>query len=220
MARAKSGLAPFEPVPGLSAVHEARGKTLGAFAVRLKPGGVCVFSPVAGLTDAVKESLLALGGVTVLFAPNHYHNMAMREYAAAFPAARLLAPAAAIPRLKKVTRLSFTAADVLADELPRGVALLEPEGLKTGEAWLRVREKKTTAWIVVDAFCGPSPGAGGPGLLKTFPKFGVGDRDRYVAWVERQIRRDKPTSLLTCHGRSVHDAALPEKLIDLVANRL
>lgn len=220
MARAKSGLAPFEPVPGLSAVHEARGKTLGAFAVRLKAGGVCVFSPVAGLTDAVKESLLALGDVTVLFAPNHYHNMAMREYAAAFPNARLLASAAAIPRLKKVTRLSFTAADVLADELPRGVALLEPEGLKTGEAWLRVREKKTTAWIVVDAFCGPPSGAGGPGLLKTFPKFGVGDRDRYVAWVERQIRRDKPTSLLPCHGRSVHDAALPEKLLDLVANRL
>ena len=220
MARPKSGLAPFEPVPGLSTIHEARGKTLGAFAVRLKAGGICVFSPVAGLTDAVKESLLALGDVTILFAPNHYHNMAVREYAAAFLNARLLAPAAAIPRLKKVTGLSFAAADALADELPRGAALLAPEGLKTGEAWLRVREKKTTAWIVVDAFCGPPSGAGGPDLLKTFPKFGVGDRDRYVAWVERQIRRDKPTSLLTCHGRSVHDAALPDKLLDLVANRL
>ena len=220
MARAKSGLGPFEPVPGLSVVHEARGNTLGAFAVRLKSGGVCVFNPVAGLTDAVKKSLSALGEVTVLFAPNHYHNMALQEYAAAFPDARLLAPAAAIPRLKKVTGLPFAAAGALANNLPRGAALLEPNGLKTGEAWLRVREKKTTAWIVVDAFCGPPSGTGGPGLLKTFPKYGVGDRDRYVAWVEQQIRQDKPTSLLACHGRSVHDAALREELLDLVLNRL
>ncbi len=220
MARPKSALAPFEPVPGLTAVHEARGKTLGAFAVRLKSGGVSVFSPVAGLTDAVKESLLALGDVAVLFAPNHYHNMAIREYAAAFPAARLVAPAATIPRLEKVTGLSFADADALGSDLPRGVTLLQPDGLKTGEAWLRVRDRKTTAWIVVDAFCGPQSGGRGPGLLKTFPKYGLGDRDSYVAWVQRQIRRDKPTSLLPCHGRSVHAPALPESLLDLVSNRL
>ena len=209
---AKSGLAPFAAVPGFSAVHEARSKDLGTFAIRLKSGDVCVFSPVAGLTERTRDSLLALGPAAVLFAPNHYHNKGLREYADAFPAARLVAPAAAIPRLEKVTGLSFAPADALAGDLPDGVTLLEPQGLKTGENWLLVREKNAAAWIVVDAFCGP-PGSGSgsnePQILKTFPRYGLADRDRYAAWVERQLRTDQPASLLPCHGRSIHDPLLP-----------
>ena len=154
---------------------------------------------------------------------NHYHNKGLREYAEAFPCARLVAPAAAIPRLEQVTSLSFTASDELVVELPDGVELLEPDGLKTGENWLRVRGKESTAWIVVDAFCGPQASRSGSDesqLLTTFPKHGLGDRDRYVGWVERQIQRDRPKSLLPCYGHSIHDAALPEKLLGLVSNQL
>lgn len=219
--KSKAGLAPFEAVPGFSGIYEARSKGLASFVIDLKSGGICLFSPVAGLTERARDSLLSLGDVRFLFAPNHYHNKAVREYAEAFPAARLAAPAAAIPRLEQVTGLEFDASDDLAAVLPAGAALLEPDGLKTGENWLRVRQKKNTAWMVVDAFCGPqASGPDEPQLLKTFPRYGVGDMDHYIAWVDRQVRRDKPTSLLPCHGRSIHDADLPEKLLSLVSDGL
>jgi len=218
-ASSKSVRDPFTAVPGFSALYETRNKKLGAFAIRLISGDICLFSPLPDLTEQIKASLQRLGGVSILFAPNHYHNKGLCLYSEAFPSAKLVAAAAAIPRLKKVTGLSFAPVNELVGKLPDNITLLEPEGLKTGENWLRIREKEKTAWIVVDAFRGaetPQSEPTAPQLLKNFPKYGLADRGRYVKWGEQQVRLDRPTTLLSCHGQAIHDAMLPEKLLDLI----
>jgi hypothetical protein len=55
--------------------------------------GLLVFSPVA-LTAERRAAVTALGPVTHLYAPNLFHHTWLGEWAAAFPAARVHAPAA------------------------------------------------------------------------------------------------------------------------------
>ena len=178
----KAGLTSFAPLPELPSVFVARNKQLSAFALVLKSGEVCVVSPVRGLTDQARESLSAIGSVRFLFTPNHYHNLALEEYSAAYPNAGLIAPAGAIPRLEEVTGLSFSTPNELVAEMQDTMSLLAPEGLKTGENWVRVKSQDSTAWIVGDAFCGADMygDAVGPELLKPFPTYGLGDKDQYL----------------------------------------
>lgn len=60
--------------------------------LRLGDGSVLVHSPVA-LTPERRAAVEALGPVAHLYAPNTYHHLHIGEWAAAFPAARLHAPA-------------------------------------------------------------------------------------------------------------------------------
>lgn len=55
--------------------------------------GLLIYSPVA-LTPARRAAVAALGPVRHLYAPNLYHHMWLGEWAAAFPDARVHAPAA------------------------------------------------------------------------------------------------------------------------------
>ena len=217
------GLSEFEPVEGVPGISCARKGTLRCSAVSLKMGGVCLFSPVQGLGDAAHASLGGLGAVRFLLAPNHYHNKATAEYAAAFPDAELAAPEAAIPRLEKVTGHTFHRLDRLSAALPATITVLQPEGLKTGEIWLRVEGKGSMTWIVVDAFCTTKGNAKvtvteAPELLGTFPKFGVADAGVYRSWVEQQLATDKPDTVIPCHGAIIRSAELPEKLRRLMAD--
>ena len=218
-------LSSFEPVDGLDNVYTAQKATLRCTAIALRDGGVCLFSPVQGLGDAAKDSLSAIGRVTQLLAPNHYHNKGLAEYADAFPDAILCASAAAAPRLRKVTGLDPADLGNLKMTLPRNMKLIETDGLKTGEVWLRSSAGGRTTWFVVDAFSGPKAGKSGgvadaPEMLKTFPNFGVADRTVYAAWVAEQIDRDRPDTVVPCHGAIVRAPDLPKKLAALVAAKL
>lgn len=219
---AKANGSAFVPLADVPSIYVARKDKLRMFAVPLTTGGLCLVSPVKGLSDKLRESLATLGPVQFLFAPNHYHNLGLQEWSAAYPEAKLLAPSAAIARLQKQTELSFAPADALAAALPDHLSLLETEGLKSGEMWVRVQEGMRTAWIVVDAFCGPDMyGDGeGPQLLKPFPKFGLKDKAIYLSWLKDQVRRDQPAVVVPCHGSAVAHADLGEKLITLVDERL
>ncbi len=216
------GLSEFEPVEGLPGVHCARNGTLRCTAIGLKSGELCLFSPVQGLGDAARASLEGLGPVRYLLAPNHYHNKAVAEYAAAFPDAELVAPDGAIPRLEKITGHAFGPLGRLTAALPGSVTVVHTEGLKTGEIWLRVEEAGAVTWIVVDAFCTTKKNAGTPvtetpELLGTFPKFGVADAGIYRPWVEQQIEADKPGMIIPCHGAIIRSGALPGTLRALMA---
>jgi hypothetical protein len=110
----------------------------------------------------------------------------------------------------------------LATKLPAQLSLLEPDGLKTGETWVRAQASSLTAWFVVDAVAGPKTSGGEtrsdqPELLKTFPRFGVRDKRAYVDWFENQLRIDQPRMIVPCHGTIVASDDLPQKLKRLVS---
>ena len=60
--------------------------------VRLADGGLWVWSPIA-LSDALKAEVEALGPVAHLVSPNPIHHLFLGDWKAAFPGARLWAPA-------------------------------------------------------------------------------------------------------------------------------
>jgi hypothetical protein len=62
-------------------------------ALRLTNGEILLHSPLA-MTAERRAAVEALGSVTHLYAPNTFHHLWLGEWAAAFPAARVHAPAA------------------------------------------------------------------------------------------------------------------------------
>ncbi len=60
--------------------------------LRLGTGGAVVHSPVP-MSDELRTGLKELGGVTHLYAPNLFHHLHLGTWAAAFPDARVHAPA-------------------------------------------------------------------------------------------------------------------------------
>ncbi len=203
----------FLPVQALNGVYVARAGGLRCTALILKDNSLCLFSPVAGLNEAAINSLAELGRVTYLLAPNHFHNKALSEYQAAFPRAKLCASHTAKPRLEKVTGLKFQSLKPIANRLPKQLTLVEPAGLKNGEIWVRASTKETRAWLLVDAFAGikmtaKSDTSAQVSYLKTFPKYGVGNRDEYVGWLAQQLTADKPSLIIPCHGAIMQGKAL------------
>lgn len=214
-------LSDFVKLDGVDGVYIAERNNLRCSALTLADGRLCLFSPVAGLGGKALESLSGIGEVAFLLAPNHYHNKALGAYREAFPKAKLCASDKAAPRLREVTGLAVEGLENLAVLLPAGVAFVEPEGLKTGEVWLRISAGKRTSWLVVDAFCGPQLRGGEkesdrPEILKPFPTYGTGNKSAYAAWVQSQIRTDKPEILVPCHGAVLRATDLPAKLEALV----
>ncbi len=214
-------LSAFERLDGYDGLFMAHNGKLRCSAIALEDGQLCLFSPVQGLGQEARESLGEIGEVAFLLAPNHYHNKALREYAEAFPAARLCAPQGAIGRLEKITGLELENLEIVESSLMKTMDFVEPAGLKTGEAWLRCRNGASMAWFVVDAFCGPQirknqPSSDQPELLKTFPTYGTGDKAAYKAWAQKQISGDKPQALIPCHGAIVQAQDLPAKLEKLL----
>lgn len=67
-------LSAFAALDDFSGLYRAERGSLRCTAIRLRSGGLLLFSPVQGLGDTAIASLAALGEVEVLFAPNHYHN--------------------------------------------------------------------------------------------------------------------------------------------------
>ncbi|MEM9850853.1 MAG: hypothetical protein AAF761_02530 [Pseudomonadota bacterium] len=216
------GLSPFQPVPGFDTVFTARNGDLRCTALRLGSGALCLYSPVSGLGDAARESLAALGDVTHLLAPNHYHNKALRDYVEVFPGATLCSTAAAAPRLEKQTGLTPTPLDAAGMDLPAGARFVDPQGLKTGEVWIDLQTGTNRLLIVTDAFRGAKEAdeidCKTPSLLGTFPKFGIADKTAYRTWLRAYLTDAPPTLLLPCHGSRVASDTLADDLFKLVAD--
>lgn len=213
-------LSSFEPIAGIDGLFTATKGELRCTAIALRSGGLCLYSPVAGLGKRAKESLDELGSVDFLLAPNHYHSKGVAEYAEAYAAARIVAPEASQPRLERITGLAFRGLDELSHSLTDGMRLLCPPGLKTGEVWLVAPTGEGVGWLVVDAFAGgkdtPEEGGESVRFLGTFPKFGIGNRSLYLEWLDNLLRSEPPDVLVPCHGnivRSPHLSARLQKLI-------
>lgn len=200
-------------------VYVAQLGKLNSMAIRLSDGSLCLYSPVAGLGEAEHLHLNDLGGVSTILAPNHYHNKGLKEHVTLFPDAALVCSAAAKPRLEKVTGLGFECLDALTAKLPAHMQILEPQGLKTGEVWLQIRENPEVIWIVTDAFSARSNSkpfyAESPTLLGTFPKYGVKDPVVYKNWLETTLAFSEPTLIFPCHGSPIKAQNLGSALIKL-----
>lgn len=213
-------LSGFEPVDGSPNLYTATKNNLRCTAVRLRTGGVCLYSPVSGLGDEAIESLAGIGTVRYLLAPNSYHNNGLVEYSKAFPTAHLVASKAAQERLADRTGLAFKGLSPLLKALPDGFTLVQPDGLKNGEVWLIGPHKSGYLWHVVDGFAGQKL-AEGPTckvarMPKVFPSFGISDREIYAKEVLRVLETYPPHTLLPCHGALVQTPKLAKQLRDLI----
>ena len=129
----------FTALDDVDGLYAAASGDLRCTAIRLRTGGLCLFSPVQGLGERALATLAELGPVEILLAPNHYHNKGLKEYAKAFPRSLVCAPDSAVPRLEKVTGLRFEGLRKLSSRLPGNMKLVAPDGLKTGEVWISAR---------------------------------------------------------------------------------
>lgn len=205
-----------EDVQGVPGLRTIRRGNLRSTIMTLREGGVCLYSPVEKTSAAVAED----HDVRYLFAPNHYHNKGIAEHVAAFQGATLTASDAARPRLEKVTGHRFGDLAKLRAELPDGVSLVEPEGLKTGEVWMTVRTDSELAWVVTDAFCGvleKGDARARAGFLKTFPTYGLQDKKRFPDWVHKRLEEEVPTMIIPCHGEIVRGADMCAEIRSLLA---
>ncbi|MEL7133377.1 MAG: hypothetical protein AAGK77_13295 [Pseudomonadota bacterium] len=217
-------LSTFAPIPGQSALWSATAGTLRCTALRLRDTTLCLYSPVLGLAEAASISLKALGEVSFLLAPNHYHNKGLREYAQAFPDAALICSDKARPRLEKQTGLSFGGLDRLTSQLPDDLKLALPDGLKTGEVWLTSDMSEDHAWIVCDAFKGPSGKSDNISshieMLGTFPTYGIKDRATYLGWVKTKLKAKTPKMVVPCHGTIVRSGHLCSDMLCLLSREI
>lgn len=210
----------FGRITGFDQLSVARSGKLNCFAFALKTGDFCLYSPLADWAKAENKTPIVPGDVSMIFAPNHYHNKGVKPYSELLPNATLVCSDLAKPRLQKQTGLDFASIDALSAVLPDNVKLLQPEGLKTGEVWLQVQQDNRFAWIVTDAFSGALCPLGEfnkvPSMLGTFPKFGIKNTSTYRAWLENQVSVQNPELLLPCHGSPVQNANLGAALLGLV----
>ncbi|CTQ56746.1 hypothetical protein LP7551_05308 [Roseibium album] len=205
----------LETVEGFEGLWAARRGNLSCVSVSLQSGGICLYSPV----EKLSAEFVGKNPVHFLLAPNHYHNKAIGEYSSTFGKAQLVCSKAARSRLEKVTSKKFSGLEALGDELPNEVTLIEPEGLKTGEVWLRVQNGTRVAWIVTDAFCGlkkTDDERPKIGFLKTFPKYGVQDPGLFTNWIRNRLELETPDLILPCHGEQVRGPALKSDIQSLM----
>lgn len=200
-----------EEVAGVAGLWTIRRGNLRCTIMTLREGGACLYSPVEKTSAAVAND----HEVRFLFAPNHYHNRGIAEHTAVFADAKLVASQTAAPRLGKVTGHCFGTLDELREALVDGVSLVEPEGLKTGEVWMIIRAEEQLVWVVTDAFCGvleKGDERARAGFLKTFPTYGLQDKNLFSDWVRKRLEIEVPTMVIPCHGKIVHGAALDKEI--------
>jgi hypothetical protein len=203
-------------------------------AVRLSGRDLVVVSPTRGLGDAAHAELATLGEPTVLLAPNYFHHLGLAEWSERYPGAVAVASDIALPRVRKKTGLDIEPLDALRAKLPDGAAILEPEGTKAGEVWLRVPTERGLAWVVSDAFFHAPESPTGfigwflrltktvPGLCLgwTFLELGLRDRRQYRAWLDDRLETEPPALLIVAHGVTCNAPDLGERLKQLSQARL
>ncbi|WP_051644787.1 hypothetical protein [Labrenzia sp. DG1229] len=205
----------LESVAGIDGLWTICRGNLRATVARLSDGGVCLYSPVERTSDLLGD----IEPVRFLFAPNHYHNKAISEHVEAFGNADLVCSDAARPRLENVTGCQFASLSALSDVLPQTVTLVEPEGLKTGEVWMVVRCGNEVVWVVTDAFCGikeKGEDSAQIGFLKTFPKYGLKDKERFSNWVRNRLGEEVPSVVVPCHGEIVRGPEIRDGIMALL----
>lgn len=227
---------PVEGVPSLARFirFDAGVPMFSSLALPLHGGGSLVVSALPSDHEDDYAALEEIGSPTMLLAPNHYHNLGLKPFCKRYPAAMAVSSDEARPRLVKQTSLPVGSLEALTERLPPGVSILQPEGLKQGEVWLRFETPQGIVWAVCDAFFNVMPvptsvfggflwlTQGAPGLRigGTFLAVGIRDKQRYSGWLHAQLLADRPIGLLPAHGNPVFAQDLSDQLAEIVRRRV
>jgi hypothetical protein len=218
----------FDPaLPILTCTYSFGSGLANALAVGVD-GGVAVVSPPCRIGDDLYDALARHGGVKALIAPNAFHTMGIAPWRARFPGAAVFAPAQSIARVARVSKVAdirpLAEAAALAGPL---VEFVEMPHYRSGEALVRMRSERGTAWFMTDAVLNlpklpPNPiaklmfGLSGsaPGLKFNNVAGLIMMRDKRALkrWLAQQIDADPPRWLLPCHGQVVDLGANAEPL--------
>jgi hypothetical protein len=190
------------------------------------PGGLVVVSPPCRVDADVFDGLAPYGPVHALVAPNAFHHLGLPEWKARFPDAEVFAPAQAVARVAKQSKLTGVRPLAEARSLtgPR-LELVDMPHYRTGELLVRIATDRGTVWYVTDVVMNlralpPNPiikfmfwaSRSGPGLRfnNIAPLFMVKDKRALRRWFAGEFRRDPPAWLIAAHGDVVDFTAHPE----------
>lgn len=209
---------------------DSAGWSLGMRVVRVGQELV-VYSPTK-TSDDVFDRLDALGRVSTLIAPNHFHHLALPAFRARYPEARVLASERAIVRLTSQGHRDLRAIERAS--MPEGVSIHVAEGTRSGETFLSYTRAGKKTLVVCDAFFHvntPVRGVIGailhatattPGLKvgRTFKYMALSDARAYRRWAEQTIRAVAPERVLFSHGEPLERAGVTDALLRAIDERL
>jgi hypothetical protein len=179
---------------------------------RYAPGKLLVHSAVA-LDPARMQQLEALGTPDLILVPNRMHRLQAPAYAARYPEARVVCPAAARDHVAKLVRVHATAEEALP---PLGVSCHAPPGVKGGELVYELPLEGGVALVFTDLLFNLRhlPGVSGwlVRLIGSSGFFGVTrlgralmlqDRRALAAWLREQAAREDLRVISVAHGERI-----------------
>lgn len=193
--------------------------------------GMIVVSPPCKVPDEAFTELEKYGPVQALVASNAFHHMGLPIWKKRFPNARVFAPAQAVARVQKHSKIGNIQPLAEAAGLAGpNVELIDMPHYKTGEVLVRVRTDAGYVWYVTDVIMNmPSPpknfpfnllfkwSGSAPGLKFNgiAPLFMVKDKKALRAWLHEEAKKAPPTTLITCHGNPVTMQPPGKQLLEL-----
>ena len=151
-----------------------------------------------------------------LIASNAFHHMGIPEWKKRFPQAPVFAPAQAVARVERQTKLRgvlpLSEANALAGP---DLELIDMPHYRTGEALVRIKTARGPAWYVTDLILniqvlprnpllkilfrltGSAPGLR---FNKIGPVFMVKDKAALKRWLAAEYEKDPPRWLIAAHG--------------------
>lgn len=178
--------------------------------IRLPEGGLWLHSPVK-LDAAVRGAVEALGPVRFLVAPNTMHHLWLGDWAAAYPSAKVLAPAGLRDKRPDL-RIDVELSDVMDVGQSPAIELLLAHGIPWFEEFVFFHRPSRTLLLADVAFnihetpswqtrtylklCGIYGKLGSTWFLKWMTK----DKAALRAWRERVLGWDFER-VVPCHGQ-------------------
>jgi hypothetical protein len=195
--------------------------------------GLVIVSPPCRVTQTVFEDLRPYGAVRALIASNAFHHMGIPEWKRRFPDAKVFAPAQAIARVERQTRLDSirSLAETSAITGPR-LDLIDMPHYRTGEVLVRMRTARGVVWYVTDVILNmptlpTNPilkilfklSGNAPGLKfnNIAPIFMAKDKKAVRRWLAAEYQKEPPLWLIATHGDIADLAANPNAARDLFA---
>lgn len=214
-----------ESVPFLGGIYGPQKVRMAV--VGLGGGRLLVITPGTPMTQERWSALEKWGTPAFLLAPNHFHNLGVREWVGRYPSVRVAAHPTALPRLKKrLPEIAWEDLTGLTDALPKGMRLFSPPQAKQGETTLSLDTAHGRAWFVTDNLLNWDRFPKGPlgwmmwlvGFrthLQTNPFFKrvfLTDKNEYKQWIKAELDRDPPTFFVPSHGLVLRGPDVADRL--------